>query len=186
MTSPNVLILDEPTNDLDLDTLNVLEDYIEDFSGPVITVSHDRYFLDVVCNKIFSFEGNGNIVVNVGNYSDFIEKRDILVNNTIKPKVLEEKSSSHKSKQTDTTQSKASKPKFTYNEKREFENIDSDIEKLEEKLEQVDINMEAYSSDYTKLEEFMKEKETLEDELMNKLEKQEYFINLEKEIEEYK
>ena len=186
MTSPNVLILDEPTNDLDLDTLNVLEDYIQDFSGPVITVSHDRYFLDVVCNKIFSFEGCGNIVVNVGNYSDFIEKRDILVSNTIKPKDLEEKSSFDKSKEVTTNQNKTSKPKFTYNEKREFENIDSEIEKLEEQLEQVDTNMEAHSSDYTKLEEFMKEKETLEDELMNKLEKQEYFINLEKEIEEYK
>ncbi len=182
MTSPNVLILDEPTNDLDLDTLKVLEDYIHDFSGPVITVSHDRYFLDVVCNKIFSFEGNGNIVVNVGNYSDFSDKRDILIANTIKTNSEEKQ----KSKDNNINKPKASKPKFSYNEKREFEKIDMEIETLEEKLTLVDSDMEAYSSEYTKLQELMEEKEKLEDELLVKLERQEYFINLEKEISEYK
>lgn len=75
MTAPNVLILDEPTNDLDIDTLKVLENYIDEFNGPVISVSHDRYFLDRTCNKILHFEGNGKISEYIGNYSDFIYRK---------------------------------------------------------------------------------------------------------------
>ena len=70
MDAPNVLLLDEPTNDLDIDTLRRLEDYLDDFNGIVITVSHDRYFLDRVCNKIFAYEGEGKITIYTGNYSD--------------------------------------------------------------------------------------------------------------------
>ena len=184
MTSPNVLILDEPTNDLDLDTLKVLEEYIHEFSGPVITVSHDRYFLDVISNKIFSFEGCGQIVVNVGNYSDFVDKRARLVSNVIKSEDFN--NNKQENKATKSTKTKTQKPKFSFNEKREFESIDRDILKLETKIDQVDSQMELHSSDYTKLEELMKEKEGFEDELLHKLERQEYFYNLEKEIEECK
>lgn len=185
MKSPNVLILDEPTNDLDLDTLKVLEEYIHDFSGPVITVSHDRYFLDVICNKIFSFEGCGKVVTNVGNYSDFVDKRDLLVKNVSKSENLKEtKSETYTTK--NTNNSRKQKPKFSYNEKREFESIDEDIRLLEEEIDKVDSDIETYSSEYTRLEELLAQKEILEDELLSKLERQEYFINLEKEIEQYK
>ncbi len=189
MTSPNVLILDEPTNDLDLDTLNVLEEYIHDFSGPVITVSHDRYFLDVICNKIFSFEGCGQIVVNVGNYSDFVDKRDILVNNLNNSSSSDEKNEVKEDKynqNSKTSKEKPKKPKFSYNEKREFEKLDDDISSIEKTIDKVDSEMELHPSDYAKLEELMKEKEELEEKFLFKLERQEYFENLQKEIEEYK
>lgn len=183
MTSPNVLILDEPTNDLDLDTLKVLEEYIHEFSGPVITVSHDRYFLDIISNKIFSFEGCGQVVVNVGNYSDFVDKRERLVSNVIKyqnPGDLKQEPKYNKKEKTNNQ-----KPKFSFNEKREFEAIDNEISIIEKKIDKVDSDMEIYSSDYTKLQELMEEKENLEDQLLGKLERQEYFINLEKEISEW-
>ncbi|KNF08353.1 ABC-type transport system, ATP-binding protein [Gottschalkia purinilytica] len=179
MTSPNVLILDEPTNDLDIDTLKVLEDYISEFNGPVVTVSHDRYFLDVICNKIFSFEGNGNIIVNVGNHSDYMDKKDSICN------VINEEAPKKKETQ------KQSKPKsqnlkFSYKEKLEYEQIDSQIEKLEEALTKIENELVIYSSDFTKLQELLEKKEKTEDELLYKLERQEYFINLEKQINDNK
>ena len=183
MTSPNVLILDEPTNDLDLDTLKVLENYIHEFSGPVITVSHDRYFLDVICNKILSFENDGNIIMNVGNHSDFVDKRDLLVsnvniskNNNVSKDISEEKETSKEYK------SKSKKTKFTYNEQREYEKIDSEIEALEKEIDKIDSEMELYSSDFTKLQELLERKEKIEEEYLFKLERQEYFMNLENEI----
>ena len=186
MTSPNVLVLDEPTNDLDLDTLKVLEDYIHEFSGPVITVSHDRYFLDVICNKIFSFEGCGQIVVNVGNYSDFVDKRDILVKNVSKYREDEDlKLEDENNKTKNDFKVKSKKPKFTYNEKREFETLEGDMETIEEKIDKIDSDIEVYSSDYTKLQELMEEKDKLEEDLLHKMERQEYFENLQAEIDEY-
>ncbi len=186
MTSPNVLILDEPTNDLDLNTLNVLEDYIEDFSGPVITVSHDRYFLDVVCNKIFSFEGEGQIVVNVGNYSDFTDKRDRLVENLLKANKSEPTKEIKKTEDTKSDRDKSQKPKFSYKEKREFESIDSDMAKIESQIDKIDAEMILHASDYTTLEELMEQKESLEQLLLEKLERQEYFSDLEDQIENHK
>lgn len=186
MTSPNVLILDEPTNDLDLDTLKVLEEYIHDFSGPVITVSHDRYFLDVISNKIFSFEGCGQVLVNVGNYSDFVDKRDVLVSNLNKSGSLDKKNENNDkmdNRKVKITKEKPKKTKFSYNEKREFEKLDSDILSIENKIDKVDENMELHSSDYEKLEKLVEEKEELEDELLFKLERQEFFDNLQEEID---
>lgn len=189
MTSPNVLVLDEPTNDLDLDTLKVLEEYIHEFSGPVITVSHDRYFLDVICNKIFSFEGCGQIVVNVGNYSDFVDKRDILVKNVSKSSVSEdlnqENKDNSKAKAINDFKSKSKKPKFSYKEKREFESLETDMKSIEEKIDKVDSEMEVHSSDYSKLQELMEEKEKLEENLLHMMERQEYFENLQEEIDKY-
>ncbi len=138
MDSPNVLLLDEPTNDLDIETLKRLEDYLDDFGGVVITVSHDRYFLDRICNKIFAYEGNGDIRIYTGNYSDYLLTKEYeeAINkqekSTEKPKDLTEKKERVKEK----------KLKFTYKEEREFETIDEDIENLENKISEIDILMD--------------------------------------------
>ena len=167
MDSPNVLLLDEPTNDLDIETLKRLEDYLDDFGGVVITVSHDRYFLDRICNKIFAYEGNGNIRIYTGNYSDYLLTKEYeeAINKqekaSEKPKDLSEKKERVKEK----------KLKFTYKEEREFETIDEDIENLENKISEIDILMEKNSRDFGKLQELMKEKEETEAELEHKYER---------------
>ncbi|WP_066503274.1 ABC-F family ATP-binding cassette domain-containing protein [Abyssisolibacter fermentans] len=177
MEAPNVLILDEPTNDLDLDTIKILENYIEEFSGPVITVSHDRYFLDKICNKIFSFENTGNIFINNGNYSDYKEKRvQENINNDTKKTFKPNK----------PTIKNRPKLKFSYKEKLEYENIYTDIEKLETQIEEIDKKIEVYSTDYIKLQELMDKKNELEENLMYKLEREEYLSNLEKQINDSK
>ena len=181
MAAPNVLILDEPTNDLDIDTLKVLENYIDEFNGPVISVSHDRYFLDRTCNKIFHFEGNGKISEYIGNYSDFIDKKKEISSMTLK-----EGKTNKSSKETNNQKEKTSKLKFSYKEKLEYENIDKDIEKLEEKLSKLEEEVEVNASDFMRLEDLLKEKDKVEEELLFKMERQEYLENLAKEIEENK
>ena len=182
MDSPNVLLLDEPTNDLDIETLKRLEDYLDDFGGVVITVSHDRYFLDRICNKIFAYEGNGNIRIYTGNYSDYLLTKEYeeAINKqekaSEKPKDLSEKKERVKEK----------KLKFTYKEEREFETIDEDIENLENKISEIDILMEKNSRDFGKLQELMKEKEEVEAELEHKYERWEYLNDLAQKIEEQK
>ncbi len=182
MDSPNVLLLDEPTNDLDIETLKRLEDYLDDFGGVVITVSHDRYFLDRICNKIFAYEGNGDIRIYTGNYSDYLLTKEYeeAINkqekSTEKPKDLTEKKERVKEK----------KLKFTYKEAREFETIDEDIENLENKISEIDILMDKNSRDFGKLQELMKEKEETEAELEHKYERWEYLNDLAQKIEEQK
>ena len=182
MDSPNVLLLDEPTNDLDIETLKRLEDYLDDFGGVVITVSHDRYFLDRICNKIFAYEGNGDIRIYTGNYSDYLLTKEYeeAINkqekSTEKPKDLTEKKERVKEK----------KLKFTYKEEREFETIDEDIENLENKISEIDILMDKNSRDFGKLQELMKEKEETEAELEHKYERWEYLNDLAQKIEEQK
>lgn len=182
MDSPNVLLLDEPTNDLDIETLKRLEDYLDDFGGVVITVSHDRYFLDRICNKIFAYEGNGDIRIYTGNYSDYLltkeyeESINKQEKSTEKPKDLTEKKERVKEK----------KLKFTYKEEREFETIDEDIENLENKISEIDILMDKNSRDFGKLQELMKEKEEAEAELEHKYERWEYLNDLAQKIEEQK
>ena len=182
MDSPNVLLLDEPTNDLDIETLKRLEDYLDNFGGVVITVSHDRYFLDRICNKIFAYEGNGNIRIYTGNYSDYLLTKEYeeAINKqekaSEKPKDLSEKKERVKEK----------KLKFTYKEEREFETIDEDIENLENKISEIDILMEKNSRDFGKLQELMKEKEETEAELEHKYERWEYLNDLAQKIEEQK
>lgn len=181
MSAPNVLLLDEPTNDLDISTLNILEDYLDEFPGVVICVSHDRYFLDRICNKIFAYEGNGNINIYTGNYSDYLifkennptEIADIVVktdNNSVK----KEKPKNNQ------------KLKFTFNEQREFDSIDEDIAQLEEKIKTIDESLDKYSTDFTKLQEMLDEKSNLEKELEYKYERWEYLNNLAEEIENVK
>ena len=119
MMAPNVLLLDEPTNDLDIDTLSRLEDYLDDFNGVLICVSHDRYFLDRVCNKIFAYEGRGKINIYTGNYSDYLDYRE---QENIEFEELEDKVKEEKPKAPKKEKPKAkNKPKFSYNEQREFD-----------------------------------------------------------------
>ena len=178
MMAPNVLLLDEPTNDLDIDTLNILEDYLDEFSGVVITVSHDRYFLDRICNKIFSYEGLGSIHIYTGNYSDYLIYKEI---QGIEFK--EEKIENNKTNDLKREKPKNSKKlKFSYNEQREFDTIDFDIEKLEEKIKVLEESTSKFSTDFVKLQEVLDEKSKLESELEYKYERWEYLNNLAEEI----
>ncbi|MPM89230.1 ABC transporter ATP-binding protein uup [bioreactor metagenome] len=178
MTAPNVLLLDEPTNDLDIETLNRLEDYLDEFRGVVITVSHDRYFLDRICNKIFAYEGIGNINIYTGNYSDYQIYREIQGIEFEEDK--KEKLSTPTPKKEKPKNDK--KLKFTYNEQREFESIDKDIEKLESKIEELDASTSKYATDFTKLQEILDSKAKAESELEYKYERWEYLNNLAEEI----
>ena len=174
ISAPNILILDEPTNDLDITTLSILEDYLDSFEGVVITVSHDRYFLDRVANRIFSFEA-GEIKLYEGGYSDYVAK--------VTPKTEEvriEKKESDAKK--DWKANKVTKLKFSYAEQKEFETIDEDIEKLNEALEKIDAEIAENASRYGKLSELMVEKEKLEKELEYKEERWLYLTELNEKI----
>lgn len=183
MSAPNVLLLDEPTNDLDIETLNRLEDYLDEFKGVVITVSHDRYFLDRICNKIFSYEGKGEIKKYEGNYSDYLihKEKDKVVD---KEEKTVDKNKISVNKKVEKIREK--KLKFTFKEQKEFETIDSDIEILENKIISLDEEMSKYSSDFSKLQELMKEKEEVEKNLEFKYERWEYLNDLAQKIEESK
>lgn len=176
MNDVNVLLLDEPTNDLDIQTLQILEDYIEHFNGPVIAVSHDRYFLDRISDKLFVFEGNGVIRDSVGGYSDYIAYR--------KEEIKEANSSIQESKAKADTWKKntQTKLKMSYNEKKEFESIDSDIENLELKLEALEAEMVKEASNYSRLGELMAEKENVELALEEKMARWEYLNELDEKI----
>ena len=180
MMAPNVLLLDDPTNDLDIDTLSRLEDYLDDFNGVLICVSHDRYFLDRVCNKIFAYEGRGKINIYTGNYSDYLDYRE---QENIEFEEFEDKVKEEKPKAPKKEKPKAkNKPKFSYNEQREFDTIDEDIEKLEDKIASLEEDTSKYATDFTKLQEIMDEKTKLENELQVKYERWEYLNNLAEEI----
>ena len=182
MESPNVLILDEPTNDLDIETLKILEDFLDEFIGVVIIVSHDRYFLDRLCNRIFSYEGNGVIKQYVGNYSDYLIYKEYDKSNksTEASKGVEKKvvDKSYKTKDT--------RPKFTFKEQKEFDEIYDVIEKLENKISEVENNMAKNATNYGALNELIQEKESLEEELLFKYERLEYLEDLDRRIKEYK
>lgn len=181
MEAPNVLILDEPTNDLDIETLKILEDFIDEFIGVVIVVSHDRYFLDRICNKIFSFENKGLINIYNGNYSDYLINKEI--------KFLKEKEEQNEKvdsiKKKEYIKNKDERPKFTFKEQKEFENIYSDIEAIEIKISEIEEEMNKNSSSYGLLNELDQEKAKLEEELLEKYERQEYLEGIAKKIEEY-
>ncbi len=181
MLAPNVLLLDEPTNDLDIETLNRLEDYLDEFKGVVISVSHDRYFLDRICNKIFAYEGNGNIHIFTGNYSDYLIYKEI-------QGIEFEEAQKTKKKEVEHKEVKKEKPKndkklkFSYNEQREFDTIDADIEKLENKIAELEESTSKFATNFTKLQEILDEKANLEKELEYKYERWEYLNNLAEEI----
>lgn len=184
MEQPNVLILDEPTNDLDIKTMTILEDYLKTFDGIVITVSHDRFFLDKIVNRIFSFE-NGDIVQYEGGYSDFIsvyneKHKNDDVNGSI--------SSYEKVKKENQVQWKKEnkKVKFSYNEQREFNTIDDDIEKIENDISNVDKQILENATNSVKLGELMIKKEELENLLEEKMQRWIYLNELAQQIEESK
>ena len=182
MESPNVLILDEPTNDLDIETLKILEDFLDEFMGVVIIVSHDRYFLDRLCNKIFSYEGNGVVKQYVGNYSDYIlykeyEKVNDNVINT---------NENNKKQQDKSYKSKDTRPKFTFKEQKEFDEIYDVIENLENNITEVENKINKNATNYGALNELIKEKEALEEELLMRYERLEYLEDIDRQIKEYK
>ena len=184
MEAPNVLLLDEPTTDLDIETLNRLEDYLDDFGGVVITVSHDRYFLDRICNKIFSYEGNGKIDIYTGNYGDYLlSKEEDAVNNKEKEVAVDK---NKKEPSVDKNKNKGKVLKFSFKEQREFETIDEEIMTLEEKIEELDSLMAKHASEYGRLQELMEEKSKVEEELAFKYERWEYLNELAAQIEENK
>lgn len=173
MDAPNILLLDEPTNDLDIETLTILEDYLEGFGGAVITVSHDRYFLDKLAEFIFEVKTDGSIIRYIGNYSDYEENRIIEEKQGVCKTVEEKKETAVKPK----------KLKFSYNEQREYETIADDVAKLEADIEKNAVEMTKSSSDYTKLNELMAQKEELDAKLGEKMERWVYLEELAEKIE---
>jgi ATP-binding cassette subfamily F protein uup len=170
--------LDEPTNDLDIQTLAILEDYIDEFNGPVITVSHDRYFLDKIADKIFAFEGDGNIEISFGDYTDYSEKKK----QTIEDTASEAVKTSLKDKDKSSEAKPKAKTKFSYKEQQEFDTIDEKIEQTETKLAQIKIDMEKNAADFVKLAELTKEEERLNSLLEELMERWAYLNELAEEL----
>lgn len=166
---PNVLLLDEPTNDLDIATLTVLEHFLQGFAGPVITVSHDRYFLDKVANKILAFEDD-SIQTFFGNYTDYLDEKAFLASSSAisleKPKEKTEKI-------------KENKKRMSYFEKQEWATIEEDIAGLEERIAEIEAEMLTCGSDFTKLSDLQKELDGKNDLLLEKYERYEYLSELE-------
>ena len=181
MEAPNVLILDEPTNDLDIQTLSILEDYLDSFAGIVITVSHDRYFLDRIVNRIFAFEGEGVVTQYEGNFTDYRISYDMKHkdNSIVEQSVAKEKKAT-------SEKPKSTKLKFSYNEEREYNEIDSVISDLEDRIATLEQEIVKAATDYTRLNELMKEKETLEKELEIKMDRWVYLNDLADQIEQAK
>ena len=179
MAAPNILFLDEPTNDLDIETLTILEEYLEDFPGAVVTVSHDRYFLDKMVNRIFSFEGNGKIKQYEGGYTDYkIQHDKEEINIPVEKVVKQEK------------KQEVEKPKklmkMTYKDQREFDTINERIEGIELKIAEIDDKISQCGSDYVKLQELTEEKENFEKELEEAMDRWVYLNELNEEIERNK
>ena len=177
MGTPNILLLDEPTNDLDIQTLTILEDYLETFQGAVIAVSHDRYFLDKVVNDIWAFSENGEIQKYIGGYSDYLDSIEDLT-----PTQNENKIEEKKPKNNTTREAKPQKAKFSFNEKREYETIDTTISEIEKNIEKTEIEIEKNASNYSELERLTHEKEDLEKLLEEKMERWMYLNDLAEKI----
>jgi ATP-binding cassette subfamily F protein uup len=190
MSAPNVLILDEPTNDLDIETLEILEDYLDGFAGIVIVVSHDRYFLDRTVDRIFSFEGGGRLKQYEGGFSDYYEKKQAengIASDGAVQSVKEAVSG-------DTTSAKPkkyykereNKLKFTYAEQKEYDTIDDDIASLESKIEELDGEIAGAATQYSRLNELMQEKADVEAQLEHKMDRWVYLNDLAEKIEAQK
>jgi ATP-binding cassette subfamily F protein uup len=178
MEAPNVLILDEPTNDLDIQTLTILEDYLDSFDGIVITVSHDRYFLDRIVGRIFAYEENGRLQQYEGNYSDYLAAYEM------RHPREEIKDAQTGQKPEKSERVRVKKLKFSYKEEREFAVIDDEIEALEQELKLIEEQMEASASSYSCLGELMEEKAKTEALLEEKMERWEYLNDLALRIQE--
>ena len=193
MGAPNVLILDEPTNDLDIQTLTILEDYLDRFDGIIIVVSHDRYFLDRTVNRIFSFEGDGVIRQFEGGYSDYLIRKELeaLPEEMDAPGARKEsrddrtpnveESPAENSK--DTWKKRDKKLRFSFKEQREFEAIDDEIAALEAKIEELDSQIAANATNSARLNELHKDKEEMEQKLEEKMERWVYLNDLNEQIQ---
>ena len=177
----NVLLLDEPGNNLDIPTLTILEDYLNSFSGIVVTVSHDRYFLDNVVDRIFEFTGNGKLQQYEGGYTDYLDAK-ARRNDSVKQPVQTEKKEEKKTSAQTWKQNRTVKLKFTFKEQKEFETIDDDIAKLEEKLEKLDEEIMKNATNSGKLNELTAEKEEAEALLEEKMERWVYLNDLAEKI----
>lgn len=190
MSAPNVLILDEPTNDLDIETLEILEGYLDSFAGIVITVSHDRYFLDRIVDRIFSFE-DGQLKQYEGGFSDYYEKRFSSIYNGTQNAIVSGTSGSATSdksakKAKAYTKDRSSQLKFSYKEQREYETIDDDIADLESKIAKLDEEIAQSATQYSKLNELMEQKTELEQQLEEKMDRWVYLNDLAEQIENSK
>lgn len=186
MSAPNVLILDEPTNDLDIETLEILEEYLDGFAGIVITVSHDRYFLDRVVDRIFAFEAGGHLTQYEGGYTDYRDKCVSSIYNVESNGTSDVPKSKAAGQVKKVYNSHEDKIKFTYMEQKEYETIDDDIEKLETKVSELDDEIAKNATSYSKLAELTKEKEDVERQLEEKMERWEYLNDLAEKIEKQK
>ena len=189
MEAPNVLLLDEPTNDLDTRTLTILEDYLDNYDGIVITVSHDRYFLDRVVNRIFAFEEDGQICQYEGGYTDYVNRLEELgktpagyitegKNDAVTVTAADDTSAKEAPVNSKDTWKRERKLKFSYKEQKEYETIEDDIAALEEKIEELEQKILLNSRDFVKLNELTKEKEATEAALEEKMERWEYLEDL--------
>lgn len=175
--SPNVLFLDEPTNDLDAETLTILEDYLEDFAGTIIIVSHDRYFLDKLCTSLICFEGSGDLKETFLSCSEYLDEKKLKDEDKeiTKEKTLIKNTNSHEKV-----------PRFTFKEKEEYEKIDELIENEEKKLSDINKEIEASLTDYVALEDLSAKKKDIEERLQYLMERWEYLNELQEKIESYK
>ena len=180
MGAPNVLILDEPTNDLDIQTLQILEDYLDHFSGIVIVVSHDRYFLDRVVNRIFSFEPDGLLHQSEGGYEEYLVRKEGLsaddeADSTPAPMETPAKKQKYRAP--------AERKKLTFSEQREYDTLEGIIDELTEKSEQLAADMLQASTDYVRLQELAEEKQKTDEELEEKIER---FLTLQELVESFR
>ena len=196
MESPNVLILDEPTNDLDISTLTILEDYLDHYQGIVIVVSHDRYFLDRTVNRIFAFEDGGVLRQYEGGYTDYALKagESAQCNLSVQDGIISSAAGGTEGADTDSEAggraayenyraNRERKLKFSYKEKQEYETIEQDILDLEEKLESLDAEMAANATNSKRLSELAAEREQTEADLEHKMERWEYLEELAEKID---
>lgn len=184
--APNVLILDEPTNDLDITTLTILEDYLDRFTGIVITVSHDRYFLDRVVRRIFSFEENGTLRQYEGGYTEYMLKKEIDSGADDLDSAKKGAKADCEKEKYDPSKMRQKKLKFTYMEEKEYQTIESEIAVLEEKIENIEKDIVKFSRDFVKLNELTKEKEQLTDKLNEKMDRWMYLEDLAERIKNEK
>lgn len=177
MTEPNVILLDEPTNDLDIETLTILEDYLDDFPGVVLTVSHDRYFLDKTSDLLFVFEGDGKIRIFYGSYSEFLEEQKM------KQEALKKEEAKEKAETQSREQSKPKKLKLSYKEQKEWEGIEDKIMQLEEEIANIQQEIADFGSDFSKVQPLFEKEQSLSRELEQTMKRWEELSELVEQIE---